>query len=126
MNPTTAHRFDAEFAPRIAQAIGSLIGPAVDVQIEPYGGPGQPTTVKISAPATERVRGTRHPLNVRMTWDEFEIASLMEQNGPRRFSRYLEALPRKLGAWQAVRDFDLATRSQAEPVVLLGNLDLEG
>ncbi len=126
MNPTTAHRFDAEFAPRIAQAISSIIGPTADVRIEPYGGPGQPTTVKISAPAAERVRGRRHPLNVRMTWDECEIASLMERNGPRRFGHYLEALPRKLAAWQAARDFDLATRSQADPVVLLGNLDLEG
>jgi hypothetical protein len=34
MNPTTAQRFDAEFAPRIAQAIRSVIGPKVDVQLQ--------------------------------------------------------------------------------------------
>jgi hypothetical protein len=126
MNPTTAHQFDAEFAPRIAQAIRDFIGPQADIHLEPYGGPNRPTTLKITAPIAERVRGVRQPLNLRMTWDECEIASLMEENGPRRFAHYLEALPRKLRAWQAARDFDLATRSQTEPLVLLGNLDLEG
>ncbi len=50
----------------------------------------------------------------------------MDENGSRRFTHYLEALPRKLRGWRMARDFDLVTRSQAEPVVLLGNLDLEG
>jgi len=126
MNPTTAHQFDAEFAPRIAQAIRDVIGPRAHIHLEPYGGAGQPTTLKITAPLAERVRGTRHPLNLHMTWDECEIASLMAHNGPQRFAHYLEALPRKLRAWQAARDFDLSTRSQAEPLILLGNLDLEG
>ncbi|RDU96538.1 DUF5594 family protein [Trinickia dinghuensis] len=126
MNPTTAHLFDAEFAPRIAKAIRDVIGPQARIQLDAYGGPSQPTTLKITAPIADRVRGARHPLNLHMTWDECEIASLMESSGPQRFAHYLEALPRKLGAWQAARDFDLATRSQAEPLVLLGNLDLEG
>jgi hypothetical protein len=126
MNPTTAHRFDAEFAPRIAQTIRDVVGPQADIRLEPYGGPGRPTTLKITATLAERVRGERHPLNLHMTWDEFEIASLMEPGGPRRLEHYLEALPRKLAAWQAARNFDLSTRSQAEPVILLGNLDLEG
>ncbi|WP_206953381.1 DUF5594 family protein [Trinickia acidisoli] len=126
MNPTIAHRFDAEFAPRIAQAIRDVLGPQANVRLDPYGGPGRPTTLRVSAPITERMRGARHPLNLHMTWDEYEIASLMEHGGPQRFAHYLEALPRKLGAWQAARNFDLSTRSQAEPFVLLGNLDLEG
>lgn len=126
MNPTTAHRFDAEFAPRIAQAVKDVVGPKADVRLEPYGGPGRPTTLIVSAPVGERVRGARHPLNVHMTWDECEIASLMEVHGSQRFAHYLEALPRKLAAWQAARDFDLASRSQTEPFILLGNLDLEG
>lgn len=126
MNPTTAHQFDAEFAPRIAQAIRDVIGPQANIELEPYGGPERPTMLKITAPIAERVRGVRQPLNLRMTWDECEIASLMEENGLQRFAHYLEALPRKLRAWQAARDFDLATRSQSEPLVLLGNLDLEG
>lgn len=126
MNPTIAQRFDAEFAPRIAQAIRDVIGPRANIRLAPYGGPGRPTTLEITAPASERVRGTRHPLNLHMTWDECEIVSLMERSGQQRFAHYLEALPRKLRAWQAARDFDFSTRSQAEPLVLLGNLDLEG
>ncbi|MGN6650096.1 DUF5594 family protein [Trinickia sp.] len=126
MNPTTAHQFDVEFAPRIAQAIRDVVGPQADIRLEPYGGPGRPTTLKITAPLAERVRGERHPLNLHMTWDECEIASLTEPGGLRRLKHYIEALPHKLAAWQAARDFDLSTRSQAEPFVLLGNLDLEG
>jgi hypothetical protein len=126
MNPTTAHRFDAEFAPRIAQAVRSVIGPKIDVQLEAYGGPAHPTTLKISGPISARADNDRYALNLHMTWDECEIATLMEPNGPQRFAHYLEALPRKLRAWQLARDFDFSTRSQAEPFVLLGNLDLEG
>ena len=126
MNPITAHRFDAEFAPRIAQAVRKVIGPLANLEIQPYGGPDHPTTLKITAPISERARDARHPLNVHMTWDEYEIASLIEPNGPERFAHYLEALPRKLRAWQLARNFDVATRSQAEPFILLGNLDLEG
>ena len=126
MNPTTAHRFDVEFAPRIAQAIREVVGPQAKIQLESYGGPDRPTTLKITAPVAERVRGSRYPLNLHMTWDECEIASLMERGGPQRFAHYLDALPRKLAAWQAARDFDLSTHSQTEPLVLLGNLDLEG
>lgn len=126
MNPTTAHQFDAEFAPRIAKAIRDVVGPHADIRLEPYGGPDHPTTLKITAPIVERVRGERHPLNLHMTWDECEITSLMEPGGPRRLEHYIDALPRKLAAWQAARNFDLSTRSQAEPFVLLGNLDLEG
>lgn len=126
MNPTTAHQFDVEFAPRIAQAIRDVVGPQAEIRLIPYGGTGHPTTLEIIAPLAERVRGERHPLNLHMTWDECEIASLMEPGGPRRLQHYIEALPRKLAAWQAARNFDLSTRSQAEPFVLLGNLDLEG
>lgn len=126
MNLTTAHRFDAQFAPRIAQAIRDIVGHLATVELLPYGGADHPTTLTITAPISERARDRRHPLNVRMTWDECEIASLMDENGPQRFVHYLEALPRKLRAWQMARDFDLVTRSQTEPVVLLGNLDLEG
>ena len=50
----------------------------------------------------------------------------MQSGGQQRFKQYLDALPRKLRAWQVARGFDLPSRSQAEPLVLLGNLDLEG
>ncbi len=125
MNPTTARRFDTEFAPRIARTIADLLGPSVQVDVIPYGGIDQPTTVSVAAPETPRHRAYPHPLNLRLTWDADEIARLLAPHGGTRFSRYLNALPRKLTAWQDARSIDLATCSQADARVLLGNLDFE-
>ncbi|WP_244135339.1 hypothetical protein [Burkholderia sp. BCC1638] len=47
MNPDIAHRFDAEFAPRIAERITALLGPHVVATVRPYGGHGHPTHVDI-------------------------------------------------------------------------------
>jgi hypothetical protein len=125
MNPTTARRFDTEFAPRIARTIADLLGPCARVDVIPYGGADQPTTVTVVGPDTTRHRAYAHPLNLRLTRDADEIASLLAPHGPGRFSRYLTALPRKLTAWQDARSIDLATLSQADALVLLGNLDFE-
>ncbi|HEV3106296.1 MAG TPA: DUF5594 family protein [Trinickia sp.] len=124
MNPTIAHRFETEFAPRIAQVIASTFG--ARVEITPYGGADSPTTMTISGPRSERQGHLGHPLNVRLTWDAAEIANLMANREPERFARYLSALPGKLKAWQDARQIDFQSRSQAEPDVLIGNLDFEG
>ena len=59
-SPTIRRRF----APRIAQAVRSVVGPKVDVQLQAYGGPDRPTTLEISGPISARAGGARHPLNL--------------------------------------------------------------
>ncbi|WP_179401661.1 DUF5594 family protein [Burkholderia guangdongensis] len=126
MHPETAHRFDTEFAPRIARTIAELHAGHVRTEVIPYGGHGHPTQVRIHATAHEHAHGYTHPLNIEMTWDTDEIERLMGADGERRFARYLAALPAKLDAWQTARDLDLGSRTQADPLVLLGGLDFEG
>jgi hypothetical protein len=126
MRPETAHRFDTEFAPRIAHAIADLYGSHVQTEVVPYGGHGHPTQVRIRSAAHEHLHGYAHPLNIELTWDTDEIERLMEADGEQRFARYLAALPTKFGAWRGARDIDLGTRTQADLLVLLGGLDFEG
>ncbi|MDS0792569.1 DUF5594 family protein [Burkholderia pseudomultivorans] len=126
MQPETARRFDTEFAPRIAQAIAAFFSDHVRADVVPYGGHGHPTRVQIRSAPHEHVSGFTHPLNLELTWDTDEIERLMEPEGPQRFEHYLAALPKKLGAWQGARDIDLASRTQADPLVRLGGLDFEG
>ncbi len=126
MDPDIAHRFDAEFAPRIAERIAALLGAHVAVTVRPYGGHGRPTHIDIVSTSPEHVRGHAHALNLTMTWDTEEIDRLVEPDGDARFARYLEALPRKLPGWEGARGIDFGSRTQTEPFVLLGGLDFEG
>lgn len=126
MDPAAVHRFETDFAPRIAQALAAFFDSNANVEIVPYGGPGVPTAVTVRAPAREQLHGYPHPLNLRFTWDPDEIQSLLGLHGAERFARYLAALPRKLAAWELARDIDFHSHSQAEPHILLGNLDFEG
>ena len=54
-----------------------------------------------------------------------EIERLMDEDGETRFSRYLNALPRKLDAWHFARELDFRSHTQAEAEMLLGGLDFE-
>ncbi|RQR57585.1 hypothetical protein DIE07_22265 [Burkholderia sp. Bp9002] len=126
MQPETARRFDTEFAPRIARAIAAFFADHVQTQVVPYAGHGHPTQVRIHSAPHEHVSGFAHPLNLELTWDTDEIERLMAPHGMQRFEHYLAALPRKLAAWQGARDIDLASRTQADPLVRLGGLDFEG
>lgn len=62
MNPDTAHRFDTELAPRIAERIATMLGPRVRVVAVPYGGHGHPSQINVSSTTPEHVRGFDHPL----------------------------------------------------------------
>lgn len=126
MDPVVAHRFETEFVPRIAQALAGFLDNRARIEVVPYGGPGHPTAVVVRAPAREPLHGYAHPLDLRFTWDPDEIQRLLERSGAERFAHYLDALPRKLAAWEFARDIDFHSRSQAEPRILLGNLDFEG
>ncbi len=126
MDADLARRFDLEFAPRIAQALARLFEGRARVEVVPCADAEHPTAVVVRSSPHEHVRGYAYPLNIRFTWDPDEIRTLFGPHGASRFAHYLEALPRKLSAWEAARDIDFASRSQAVPSVLLGNLDFEG
>jgi Domain of unknown function (DUF5594) len=123
MDPAVAHRFDTEFAPRIAHALADFFGARAQVDVIPHASADRPTAITVRAPAREYLPGYLHPLDIRITWDPDEIERLMGPHGAERFANYLGALPRKLAAWEAARDVDFRSRSQADPSVLLGNLD---
>lgn len=126
MSTEAAHRFEEEFAPRIAAALASQFGPTAHVEVVPRAGHGHPTRVHIVGHASEYRHPYGFPLNVSLTWDVDEIASLFEPGGEKRFEHYLDALPRKLASWETARPVDFASRTQGEPEVLLGGLDFEG
>jgi hypothetical protein len=126
MSTEAAHRFEEEFAPRIAAALASQFGPTVQVDIVPREGHGHPTRVHIAGEASEYRHPYQFALNVSLTWDVDEIESLMEPGGEQRFAHYLEALGRKLASWETARPIDFASRTQGEAEVLLGGLDFEG
>lgn len=126
MSTEAAHRFEEEFAPRIAATLASQFGPAVRVEVLPREGPGHPTRVHVVGEASEYRHPYRFALNVSLTWDVDEIASLFEPGGEKRFEHYLEALVRKMASWEMARSIDFASRTQGEPEVLLGGLDFEG
>lgn len=125
MSPEIAHRFDHHYAPRIAQAIAGLLDARLRTEVVPYGGHGHPTQVRIVSVTGEHVRGYDHPIDIGLTWDTDEIERLMEEEGTARFERYLAALPAKLPAWQDARGIDFGSRTQADPLVLIGGLDFE-
>lgn len=126
MDPAVAHRFDTEFAPRIAQALARFFEGRAQVDVVPYGSADRPSAITVRAAAREYLHGYPHPLDIRFTWDPDEIEKLMSPHGAERFAHYLNSLPRKLAAWGGARDIDFRSRSQAEPSVLLGNLDFSG
>lgn len=128
MNPEAAHRFESEFAPRIAAWIASHLGAPICVEVVPREGRGHPTRVRITGEPDEH----RHqhpypyPLNVSLTWDTAEVERLLEPGGEARFEHYLQATSLKLHAWESARPVDFATCTQGEPEILLGGLDFEG
>jgi hypothetical protein len=124
--PQTAHRFDTEFAPRIAATIASLFDSGVHAEVVPYAGHGHPTRVRITAESVEHLRHYPYRLDVSLTWDSDEIELLMGEQGEARFARYLAALARKLEGWSGAREIDFRSHSQAEPAMLIGGLDFEG
>lgn len=125
MRSESAARFDAEFAPRIAEAIAACFATTVHTEVLPYGGHGHPTRVRIHAAPLEDLGHYAHALNLYLTWDSDEIERLMGPHGEARFANYLAALPRKLTAWNHARELDFLSHTQAEPVALIGGLDFE-
>ncbi|MDR3097044.1 MAG: DUF5594 family protein [Paraburkholderia sp.] len=126
MNSAAAHRFEVEFAPRIAAVLASHFGPAVRVEVMPNEGRGHPTRVRVQGMPSELRHPYAYPLNVSLTWDVDEIERLMEPGGEARFEHYLQATVRKMASWETARPVDFSSRTQGEPEVLLGGLDFEG
>jgi hypothetical protein len=125
MDRHEAARFEAQFAYRIAAKISDLLDRDVHAEVIPGTGAHAVTRVRVYAARSGGEHGYAHPLNLFLTWDEYEIARLFEPDGEARFLRYLEAMSAKLDAWQDARRIDLGSRSQAEPMVLVGGLDFE-
>ena len=125
MSQEIAQRFEAQFAQRIAQAISSVFGERIKVEVIPNQGSGRPTRVHIHGAPIEPLGRFAHPLNAYMTWDGGEIEALFSANGEAKFARYLAALPNKIFAWQVPRQMDFRSRTQSEVSVLLGGLDFE-
>jgi len=128
MDVAIVRRFEAEFAPRIAETITGLFDAHVRAKIIPSEGAGRPTRLRLFGEVNEHehphARHFPHPLNVDLTWDDGEIESLLTTpEGRTRFQRYLNAIPRKLRNWQDARSIDFATRTQDEPSILIGGLD---
>ena len=126
MSNEAVHRFEEEFAPRIAAKLASQFGPSVRVEVVPREGRGHPTRVRIVGEASEYRHPYMYPLNLSLTWDVDEIERLMEPGGEARFAHYLEATVCKMASWETARSVDFASRTQGEPEVLIGGLDFEG
>ncbi|SDB82459.1 DUF5594 family protein [Paraburkholderia lycopersici] len=126
MSIEAVHRFEEEFAPRIAARLASQFGPSVHVDVVPNEGHGHPTRVRLRGLATEHRHPYSYPLNLSLTWDIEEIERLMEPGGEARFEHYLEATVRKMTSWESARAVDFSSRTQSEPEVLIGGLDFEG
>ncbi|MDE1183828.1 DUF5594 family protein [Paraburkholderia sp.] len=125
MKPDTAARFDTEFAPRIASKISSLFDDGVHAEVLRYEGHGHPSRIHLWGEPRGDAHRYPHPLNVILTWDSDEIACLMDAGAEQRFTRYLDAIPRKFDAWHFARHIDFHSHTQAEVQILLGGLDFE-
>jgi hypothetical protein len=128
VNREQAHQFETDFLPRIVEQVTRVLDRGVRVAIVSSDDPHRPARLHVSA-ARHDVGGTTHryphDLNVYLTWDDDEIARLLRPGGEARFVRYLDAIGKKLDAWQGVREVDLLSRSQGEAAVLIGGLDFE-
>jgi len=125
MTQEIAQRFEAQFAPRIAESIFGVFAQRIKVEVIANQGNGHPTRVHIHGEPIERAGKFAHPLNAYLTWDGCEIEGLFGADGEAKFARYLAALPNKIFAWQVPRQIDFRSRTQAEVSVLLGGLDFE-
>jgi Domain of unknown function (DUF5594) len=125
MTQEIAQRFEAQFAPRIAESISGVFGQRIKVEVIPNQGSGHPTRIHLHGEPTEPSGRFAHPLNAYLTWDGGEIEALFGADGEAKFARYLAALPNKIFAWQVPRLIDFRSRTQAEVSVLLGGLDFE-
>lgn len=125
VHPIPAHRFNAEFLPRIAERVQSIFHGTLNVELVPHASVDQPARLRIWA--TARAGGGRYacPLDITLSWDSYEVDRLFASGGDQRFAEYLGALAGKLNAWQDARQIDFNSRTQADPTVLLGGLDFE-
>lgn len=126
MNPEIAKRFEAECVPRIVAALQDYFGETARASVTPYDGPDRPTTITLRATPHGHSRPYPYSVEVHFTWDPCEIETLMRPDGGARFTHYLDALPRKLRAWESARGIDARSCTQAAPSILLGSLDFEG
>jgi hypothetical protein len=125
MSELSVQRFEAEFAPRIAWTIVSLYGQRIKAGVLPQDSAGNPTRIRLYGHAIAPLRRFSHDLNAYLSWDSGEIAALLEPEGEPKFARYLAALGEKIAAWQAPREIDFSSRSQAQNTVVIGGLDFE-
>lgn len=125
MHHDIAPRFNAEFAPRIAETIANLFNRHIRVEVMPDERPGCPARVHLSGEPFDEPRRFAHQLNVYLSWDGLQVEALFDAGGSEKFEQYLAALAGKMRAWQTPRQIDFGTRSQADPMVLLGGLDFE-
>lgn len=125
MSHDIAPRFNAEFAPRIAETIANLFKHRIRVEVIPDEQPGCPARVHLCGEPFDEPRRFAHQLNVYLSWDGLQVEALFDAGGAEKFEHYLAALAGKMHAWQTPRQIDFGTRSQADPMVLLGGLDFE-
>ena len=126
MNTDAAHRFEIEFAPRIAMWMAAHLGAPIRVDVVPREGRGHPTRVVITGEPAAHRHPYPYALNVSLTWDSAEIERLLEPGGEARFEHYLQSTSDKLHAWESARSMDFETCTQDEPEILIGGLDFEG
>jgi hypothetical protein len=124
MSPEQNARFEREFAPRLAERIMSLYRKGeVSVDIVPRRGPALPTRIEVSGVTSEV--GLPHRLNVYLAWSDDAIVALLAEADTARFDRYLAALPVTIERWQRELPVDFGTRTQRDPVVMIGDLDFD-
>ncbi|WP_354682035.1 DUF5594 family protein [Cupriavidus necator] len=117
-------RFEAEYLPRIATAIGQL-DRRVRLHTLPADAPGRSARLHVTGEVSPDLR--RHPfaLDITLAWDGLEVQRLFAAGGEARFDGYLAALPGKLRAWQEPRGIDFSSLSQVDAAILIGGLDFE-
>ncbi|RZT41373.1 DUF5594 family protein [Cupriavidus agavae] len=125
MHPIPAQQFNAEWLPRIVERLLRLSHGTLQAEILAPPRPDLPACLRIWAAPRSSPGRYPHPLDITLSWDNREVDRLFDAGGSARFAEYLDALPGKLDAWQEPRQIDLGTRTQADPVVLIGGLDFE-
>ncbi|ASD83719.1 DUF5594 family protein [Burkholderia gladioli pv. gladioli] len=114
MNANDWHRFEDEFAIRIAEKISSLYhAQQVTADVVQHES-GHPSWVRIGAKSREGDTGFPYLLNVHLTWHERAIKELLAN--PDNFDAYLESLPGKMQGWMQERPIDFGSRTQHGPL----------
>jgi len=125
VHPNPAQRFTAELLPRIIERLHRLSHGTLHGEVLPPEIPNEPGRLRVWAPARANAGRFAYPLDITLSWDSWEVDRLFATGGETRFAEYLDALAGKLDAWQEPRQFDINTRTQADPTVLIGGLDFE-